>query len=198
MNPTQILSDEHRIIEIVLSTLERITEEALQINRLDRESAEQAIDFIRNFADGCHHYKEENLLFVTLIEKGLPQQGGPVGQMLVEHEQGRQFVAGMARNVEAASSGDAGAVREFAQNAGGYVQLLRAHILKEDNVLFRMAGRILDDEDRCKLMQSFSETETHHMGEGTHARYLGLAANLAKKYGVPHELLHNASCGCSH
>ncbi len=198
MNPTEILSSEHRIIEIVLSCLERITEEALSKGRLERESAEQALDFIRNFADGCHHYKEEKLLFVALTEKGMPQHGGPVGQMLHEHEEGRQFVAGMARNIEAASTGDSISVREFAQNAGGYIQLLRAHILKEDGILFRMAERIFDDDDCARLLQSFSETEIHHMGEGTHARYMGLAANLAKKYGVPHELLHSASCGCGH
>lgn len=198
MNPTEVLSSEHRVIEIVLHSLERVAEEALKQGRLDRESAEQAIDIIRNFADKCHHGKEEDLLFKALVEKGMPQEGGPVGQMLLEHEQGRAFVRGMSENVAAASEGDTSAVRRFAENAGGYIQLLRAHIQKEDRVLFPMADRLLSDDDRQNLSESFNKVESEHMGEGTHARYIKLASELAKKYAVPHDILHRTSCGCGH
>ena len=53
MQPTAILSQEHRVIEVVLNCLERIAAEALESGRLDRESAEQAVDFFKTFADGC-------------------------------------------------------------------------------------------------------------------------------------------------
>jgi len=198
MNPTEVLSSEHRVIEIVLNSLECIAGEALNGGHLDREAAEQAVDIIRNFADKCHHGKEEDLLFKTLVEKGMPQEGGPVGQMLIEHEQGRAFVRGMSENIAAAAEGETAAVRRFAENAGGYVQLLRAHILKEDRVLFPMADRLLSDDDQHKLSESFERVESEHMGVGTHARYLDLAAKLAKKYDVPHEILHRTSCGCGH
>ncbi|MEW5794979.1 MAG: hemerythrin domain-containing protein [Candidatus Zixiibacteriota bacterium] len=198
MNPTAILSDEHRVIEVVLTAVERLAEEALREGRLDRESAEKAVDFIRSFADKCHHGKEENHLFAALIENGMTKEGGPVGQMLYEHDQGRQFVAGMAGNIEAASGGDATAVRAFAHNAGGYVELLRAHIQKEDRVLFPMADRILSGDEQNRLLEAFGHVESHHMGEGTHAKYLKLAVALADKYGVPHKIEVKTSCGCHH
>jgi hemerythrin-like domain-containing protein len=198
MNPTEVLSSEHRVIEIVLSCLERMTDEALRNGKLDSEPAEQVIDIIRNFADKCHHGKEEDLLFKVLVEKGMPREGGPIGQMLLEHEQGRTFVRGMSENIPAATAGEAAAVRRFAENARGYFQLLSAHINKEDRILFPMADRLLSDDDQRKLSESFARLESEHMGEGTHTRYLTLAANLAKRYGVPHEILHNASCGCGH
>lgn len=116
MGLTKILSDEHRVIEVVLDCLDKISEEANSAGKLDEESALQAIDVIRTFADKCHHGKEEDHLFATLIEKGMPKEGGPVGQMLVEHEQGRAFVKGMADSVSDAATGDAEALSKFSQN----------------------------------------------------------------------------------
>ncbi|MGD0266766.1 MAG: hemerythrin domain-containing protein, partial [Candidatus Methylomirabilota bacterium] len=39
----------------------------------------------------CHHGKEENLLFKTMVDRGFPRQGGPIAVMLHEHETGRSF-----------------------------------------------------------------------------------------------------------
>ena len=50
-----------------------------------------ATDFIRGFADGCHHQKEENVLFVRMQAAGLPASGSPVNVMLAEHELGREY-----------------------------------------------------------------------------------------------------------
>ena len=61
MTPTEILMDEHRVIEQVLDVLERIVQQSEVQGRLDGQSAGKAIDFFRVFADGCHHPKEEDL-----------------------------------------------------------------------------------------------------------------------------------------
>ncbi len=107
MGFTEILSDEHRVIEVVLSCLEKISEEALSTGALNEESAVQAVDVIRTFADKCHHGKEENHLFARLVENGVPKEGGPIGQMLLEHEQGRAYVKSMAESISDAASGSA-------------------------------------------------------------------------------------------
>ena len=198
MGLTKILTDEHRVIEVVLTCLEKITEEANSSGKLNEESATQAIDVIRTFADKCHHGKEENHLFATLVEKGVPKEGGPVGQMLVEHEQGRAFVKGMADNIPEAATGNSEALRKFTQNSQGYVQLLRAHIQKEDGVLFPMANKILSEEDQVQLVKAFEVVESDHMGKGTHEKYLAIIASLAKKYSVKAEYIQTGSCGCGH
>jgi hemerythrin-like domain-containing protein len=198
MNPTEILSSEHRIIEVVLSVLERMSEKALHDKKLDKESAEMAIDFIRSFADGCHHGKEEGSLFPALVDKGMPREGGPVGQMLNEHELGRAYVRQMLENLDAASEGDSDSLQKFAESAAGYVQLLRAHIVKEDNILFPLADRVLDSSDQKQLLDRFTNVEIEHMGEGTHEKYLDIARKVAEKYGVPADVLRGHSCGCGH
>ena len=198
MRPTQILMDEHRVIEVVLSCLEKIVHEAANDRKLNESSANQAIDVIRTFADKCHHGKEENHLFVSLVNKGLPSQGGPVGQMLLEHTHGREFVQGMAESVAGASAGNETALSQFARSANGYVQLLREHIGKEDNVLFPMADRLLNDAEQNQLLEAFHAVESNDMGKGTHSKYLAIVLALAKQYGVPAEHIGKGVSGCGH
>jgi len=198
MNPTKVLSEEHRVIEVVLDVLEGIAAKAEEDNKLDKESAEQAVDFIRNFADRCHHGKEEDHLFTALVAKGMPREGGPVGQMEHEHVLGRQFVKGMADNIPAASTGDTRALGTYLSHARGYIQLLRAHIQKEDRVLFPMADRVLSEKEQQSLLATFETVESEHMGEGTHDKYLRLAETLADRYGVARDRIAGHSCGCGH
>lgn len=198
MKLTKILMDEHRVIEVALDCLEKIVAEANSDGKLNQRAAEQTIDVIRTFADTCHHGKEEDHLFAALVEKGLPQEGGPVGQMLHEHEEGRAFVRRMADSVAKAAGGDSAAIEVFSDSARGYVELLRAHILKEDNALFPMADDMLSEDDQQRLMQAFERVESDQMGAGTHEKYLGIVTALAKQYGVPAEHITAASGGCGH
>jgi hemerythrin-like domain-containing protein len=108
----------------------------------------------------------------------------------------------MADHLEGASSGDAVALRGFAAGARGYVQLLRSHIMKEDQILFPMADRLMDQSDQQALLDQFEVVESEHMGHGTHEKYLRIAESLAEKYGVSEQPIQNLSshggCGCGH
>jgi len=191
MHPTEILSGEHRVIEIVLAALDRMTEKTAADGRLEKQPALEAIDFIRNFADGCHHAKEEGQFFPVLFEKGFPREYGPVAMMLHEHEIGRAHVRAMAEALDAASDGDPDAVQSFISQTRGYIALLRAHIQKEDQILFPMADRTLTSDDQSRVSEAFDKTEAEEVGVGTHERYLKLAESLADRYGVPHESLEH-------
>lgn len=202
MKPTQILSDEHRIIEVILESLQQFVTHSRTAVSVDRDTAEKFIDFIRTFADGCHHGKEEDHLFVMLEEKGAPREHGPVGVMLYEHTLGRSYVRGMADSLPQAAAGDAAAVTSFCENAQNYISLLRAHIMKEDQILFPLADRMLTEEDQSRLQASFTHVESHDMGEGTHTRYLEMALSLANKFNVPAEPIQRqilaGGCTCQH
>ena len=95
MKPIDILSNEHRVIEVVLDALERLADESRKSRKLELEPAKNALKFIRNFADRCHHGKEEDLLFTKIYERGMPRGVGPVAVMLDEHELGRRYVRDM-------------------------------------------------------------------------------------------------------
>jgi hemerythrin-like domain-containing protein len=176
-SPTEILKSEHRVIERVLDAVERFAAR----DRIDAESFRQAIDFLRNFADGCHHAKEENVLFPRMEAAGIPHEGGPIGCMLDEHTHGRSLIARMAENVDPAARGDARARDALRAAASEYVDLLRKHIWKEDNVVSELADRALACGDRNAMLAGFDRTEQSAANAGKHERYLRLADELERR-----------------
>ncbi len=199
MRPTAILRDEHRIIEQVLNCLERMAELTEQGQSLDVEAAHQAIDFIRTFADHCHHAKEEDLLFPLMEQKGFSRAQGPTGVMLYEHEQGRQLVRAMSDAVTKYSGGAAHAAREFPTAARAYVALLRQHIQKEDHCLFAMADQAFTPDEQQALEQAFDRVEREKIGSDTHDKYVGVANRLVERLGVAKVVsAAGGAGGCSH
>jgi hemerythrin-like domain-containing protein len=201
MKPSDILSGEHRVIEQVLNCLEKIAAACRREGRLDGRSAREAIDFFRNFADRCHHGKEEAHFFPAMEAKGFSRTMGPTGVMLREHDQGRSFIRGMSESVESAESGDAAARAKFLQNAESYIDLLREHIEKEDHCLFAMANQMFSEEDQHQLLAAFHHVEAEEIGEGTHEKFLNLANELADRFGVPRAeatLACHHACDCGH
>lgn len=179
MGPTEVLVEEHRVIERVLAALETAADRLAAGEPISSEFFLRAADFIRGFADGCHHHKEEDVLFPALTAAGIPNEGGPVGVMLFEHEEGRRFTAAMRAGAERLKSGDASARDEVVRNARGYVELLRDHIAKENNVLFPMADQVIRGGAAAKMTESFEEIERQEQGD--HDRYLALAAQLEQE-----------------
>ncbi|MFQ5637694.1 MAG: hemerythrin domain-containing protein [bacterium] len=183
MKATNILYEEHRIIIKVLECLQKILDSANESGKLDALAARNAIDFFRNFADGCHHAKEEDRLFVAMQENGIPREGGPIGVMLMEHDLGRKYVRAMSNSVELAAQGDRQALGQFTQNAIDLKDLLQSHIDKEDQVLFPMADQILVPEAADALLSDFKKIE-EHAGGSRHTHYLSLAKELCERYGI--------------
>lgn len=201
MKPTDILSQEHRVIERVLTCLEWMAERCESSQVLNTVDAEQAVDFFRTFADQCHHKKEETHLFPALEAKGFSRENGPTGVMLYEHEQGRGFIRGMVDSFPAAGSGERDAQKRFVQSARHYIDLLRQHIQKEDHCLFMMANQALSAAEQQQLTDAFTEVEREHIGPGTHEQYLQIANELAARYGVPvssSSVRPGPGCGCGH
>jgi hemerythrin-like domain-containing protein len=153
------LEAEHRMIELVLDALERETRKVVSGAGVDREFFTKAIIFVREFADGLHHQKEESILFPHMAEAGVPREGGPIGVMLYEHDEGRHCVRQMSQALDQAAAGDAQARRALSEAALDYVALLRAHIMKEDQVLFPMADRVFDERQKGTVRAGFSEAE---------------------------------------
>jgi hemerythrin-like domain-containing protein len=161
-HPVTELMNEHRLIERVLAALE---------SRLNEEPAsgfpvtfvEQALEFLTEFADGCHHFKEEESLFPALARAGMPVEGGPIGMMLYEHDIGRRCLSGIRQQLDAARGGDAAACASIRAYAKQYIELLRSHIWKEDNILFQKARHALDEKAAAQVLEQF------HAGGGTKA-----------------------------
>jgi hemerythrin-like domain-containing protein len=197
MYATDILRSEHRVIERVLACLHQMAVRGQLKGKLDVESARLAIDFLRHFADHCHHGKEEHQLFPLLEARGIPRRQGPVGVMLDEHQEGRRCLRNLAAAVEDHANGAPDALRRFADSAQHYVELMLEHIDKEDHRLFTMADLVLTESDQHRLTASFEHMEHAEMGPGTHEKYLRIADELTRRFGIRSAPgTPAAACGC--
>lgn len=176
--PTDILRAEHQLILRALDLLAAAATLADRGAELPDPWWADAVAWIREFADTNHHGKEEDRLFPALVKAGVPSEGGPVGVMLAEHAEGRKLVGAI----------DAGRGAARTHAARGFVNLLRAHIDKEDSVLFQIADAVLDDATQARLEREFAAV-ADALGarvslDGAGARLDALAAAFAETTAV--------------
>ena len=173
MKSVERLIAEHDLIERGLALLEKIVGRIELGEPVPDDFPTWAPGFFSQFADKCHHAKEEDLFFPLLKQRGIPEEGGPIGVMLHEHDVGRDCV----RRMREASEADAFDGPGFATAAKEFIPLLRQHIFKENNVLFKMAENVLSESEDADVTEKFSEIEKERELVGMHERY---AAEIAR------------------
>ena len=171
------LRHDHDAINTAFLILDGMIERFQKNGDLDRVDSLSFIGFLKEFADKCHHGKEEGILFPELIKAGIPQEGGPIGVMLSEHVEGRRLIKEMEESV-----GQKPDLTKFINSAHQYESLLKNHIQKENNVLFPMADRTLDSNRMTKIYEAFEEHEEKVIGKGRHEQLHELLKTLKKKY----------------
>ena len=167
MTPTDLLRDEHRVILNALDALERGADRTAAGGSVADAWWTGAVAWLRMFADRNHHAKEERALFPAMVKAGVPSEGGPIAVMLEEHVEGRRLVTAMDAN--------SGAARLGACRA--YVALLRAHIEKENDIVFPLADAVLDEQAVLGLAREFDAVEAE---QGAAATVAGAEAALGR------------------
>ena len=152
---TKILSDEHKNILTVIDVLENEAEALKNGKELDNDFLKKAVDFIRNYADKFHHAKEEEILFKELCKDSTQENMhcNPVGQMLIEHDLGREHVKGMEQGLKENNK------KKVIEHILGYASLLKEHIFKEDNILYPMADGVLSEKVKKILLEESNKVE---------------------------------------
>lgn len=176
VSATQLLKQDHMVIKKVLAALKA----SLDTGEPPVEMVRDVVTFSQTFVDRCHHGKEEACLFPCLQAKGIPKEGGPIGVMLTEHEMGRSLVKQIDESVKSYKEGK-GRKEEIRQLCSEYVNLLEQHIFKEDNILFQMGDRVMQDEDQEETIECYEKTESEKIGEETHRKMLELAEKIYQK-----------------
>lgn len=170
MNITQVLSEEHQNI---LKVIDGVLKECNEIEKgkdLDKGYFAEVIDFIKNYADGYHHAKEEDILFKAMLENVENLHCNPIPVMLHEHDEGRQYI----KNLE---EGIANSDKEhILTNARGYCFLLQDHIYKEDNVLYPMAEAALSEAQKEEVQAKYKQVKDELFSATEIQKYLDLVS----------------------
>jgi len=174
--PTSVLKEEHEDIRKMLKILGKVCDNLKNGKEVRKENLNSIVEFIRFFADKCHHGKEENKLFPVMEEYGVPRDGGPIGVMLYEHEIGRGYVKNMASALEKEDW------KSFVENATNYILLLDPHIDKENNILYMIADMHIPEEKQKELLEDFEKFEKEEIGEEKHKEFKKILNNLESIY----------------
>jgi hemerythrin-like domain-containing protein len=184
MKAVDVLMAEHRVIERVLDALDAAA------GRLQRGEPVRPgffldiADFATGFADRCHHGKEEGVLFRAMEAHGEPAEGGAVGALREEHEEGRGYVRRLRESATALERGDGDAARRVAGAAYAYTALLRGHIEMEDNAVFPMAAQLIPPSEHDWVLARFADGSESDPASDEYARYVALAERLEREFGT--------------
>lgn len=142
-----ILEDEHKHILKAIDVLEKVVNKN-KLNEKDRRELREAAHI---FAEAeKHHEREEKVLFPAIEKKGVV---GPTEVMREEHIELRKR-KGQLHEASKKKFFDIENVKEPAQFI---IDVLRAHIEKENNILYMIAREVLSKEEIAKMRKEFDK-----------------------------------------
>lgn len=174
------LEHEHEYISKVVESLEIFAKKMREGAEIPVGELESAVDFLKVFADRCHHGKEEELLFPELEKHGVSREKGPTAVMLLEHDEGRGFVRDLDEGIQGSKKGYAWAAEQIIASIEGLARILKPHIQKENQVLFKMANQLLTKGEKDDLNKKFGEIEQKVIGPEKYEEYENVANRLQK------------------
>ncbi len=160
MHPIEKLMSEHRQIERAMAALEAY---ASLVAKNDPAAVpadlQLFVTFVQRYADAYHHAKEEDILFEAMVQHGFPKEAGPIAVMLMEHNEGRNYIQTLGEATSIAgfwTDEDRSAIH---QNAMNFTGLLRPHIMKEDSILYPMSLKQLPPPAWEEIGKHFASVE---------------------------------------
>jgi len=131
---------EHRLIERMIVVMEREVQRIQETGKVDPGFIDVAVDFIRSYADRCHHGKEEQILFRELKKKRLEEDHRHIMEELIEeHIWGRKATKSLVEAKTRYLSGESQAMKDIMALMTDLAGFYPKHIAKEDKVFFRPA-----------------------------------------------------------
>jgi hemerythrin-like domain-containing protein len=154
MLPIAPLMIEHRLIEKMIAVIKKVIDQSEQQGKINPEFIDLAVDFIRMYADRCHHGKEEDILFRDLSKK--PLSGGEkqvMEELIEEHRQGRKTVADIVEAKGRYLKGDQEALPIMLDRMSFLVDFYPKHIEKEDKHFFMPIMNYFSQEEKEAMLQ---------------------------------------------
>ncbi|HHW62116.1 MAG TPA: hypothetical protein GX404_09455 [Syntrophomonadaceae bacterium] len=173
------LRQEHEMIDTVIKRAVQIAQDIRNGHVNDLDTMDEIVNFLIKFTNQYHFGKEEEYLFPTLFEKGVPDENGPVGVMLKQHALAREYLASMTEALEKLKAGRGGySAKILHRNTESYAKLLENHMQKENTVLFPMIKEVLSSEEQDQLEKDIQAFIQRKPQAEIYEQYANLAARL--------------------
>jgi hemerythrin-like domain-containing protein len=152
-NPIQIMLDEHDIIsktESIIKNLNLLWETDAEKYM---EKVKTLITFFKEYADGYHHFKEEEVLFPAIMN----HPDFSLQEIIHEFEEHHQGFRDYTKNiVDAIKNGN---YEKSYQELNSYLEDLLDHIAAENDELFVLAENLIDDKELEAIFFKFKDID---------------------------------------
>lgn len=147
---------EHRLIERAVALLAKELEREQNMNVANPTFILRTVEFMRGYADRCHHGKEEDILFRDLRGKSMSGQHAAMMQRLIDdHVFARQQSGTLVEATERYGAGDQGALAQMTECLRALVDLYPRHIATEDREFFPAAMEYLSADEQAAMLDEF-------------------------------------------
>jgi hemerythrin-like domain-containing protein len=152
--PIGPLMIEHRLIERMISVMRKEIEQIRKIGVVNPKFIDTAVDFIRIYADQCHHGKEEKILFRDLQKKKLKPNDNRIMQELIdEHALGRKLTGQLVEAKKKYEAGDKTVLEIIIAIMQQLVDFYPKHIEKEDKIFFKSSMQYFNQEEKNAMLE---------------------------------------------
>lgn len=161
---------EHRLIERMLSIINRELKLVELTKAIDPLFVDLAVDFIRTYADRTHHGKEEDILFRKLERRNLSNADRQVmNELIEEHALGRKTTKALVNANVQYRNGTDSALSSVTAQLRSLVEFYPRHIEKEDKVFFPASRSYMTEEEDQIMLAEFMEFDRKMIHEKYHA-----------------------------
>jgi hemerythrin-like domain-containing protein len=168
------LKNEHEIILSATSRLNRLLSHIKE--RAFQKEITDLLELIKEYIDLCHNRKEEAVLFSELVNSGVSKDDSPIGVLTQEHQLERKLLIQMTDSFVNRND-----YISFTDDAEKFIELVKTHVFKENNILFLIADNVLSKEKQIDVCKQFEKYEENTLGIGRYQALNEILAALANK-----------------
>ncbi len=158
MLPIGELMIEHRLIDRMLALMRIELDRIGAFGKADPEFIDSAVAFVKEYADICHHGKEEKILFARLMEKRLaPDMKKMVEDLVQEHRFVRDLTNTLVRAKDQYVGGRPEGLPGIIASLNSIVEFYPKHVEKEERHFFIPAMEYFSDAEKDAMLRMFRE-----------------------------------------
>jgi len=185
---TGLLSEEHSVILRMLGCLERAAD-AMRTSRAVCDAEFVKILMLMNVLICRGHYLKERRLLTILRDKGHRPPAG----LVEEHRDSMDFIAAMLKSLPGAANGERSATCMLTENAMACVGFMRAHIVREEKLVFPLADAILTEADGEDLAAAYCRVDLETGGPLCGEMADVIEESLARRLGAAREAAYSSA-----
>lgn len=162
--PIGPLMIEHRLIEKMIALIGKELARIEKEKKVNVDFITTAVDFIKTYADACHHGKEEDILFRELKKKHISDEHNRImNELIQEHIHGRKLSSAVLEEKTKYLQGNEESLEKIKSLLTELKEFYPKHIEKEDHHFFKPVMKYFTQEELDSMLDEEYEFDKKYI-----------------------------------